>query len=121
MTDSLRGFLAQKAINSCWEDNQSAKALCWEDAVEVIKVIALTQQALLGKEETRFSFAFNFGGCRPFLKGELEGSREVEGRARQDATARVSFCCSAGRCLPFLLRVPDHSQQGSRTQAGNAN
>lgn len=69
----------QEAINSCWEDDPSAEALCWEDTAGVIKVIALEQQALLGREEARLSFGFHCGGWRSLLKRELEGSRGSPG------------------------------------------
>lgn len=43
--------------------------------MRAIKVIALRQKALFEKEMTKFSFDFNFGSWRSFLKGELEGNR----------------------------------------------
>lgn len=101
MTDSLRCFLVQEAIHSCREDHPSAKALCWEDAVRVIKVIALKQQAPFGKEETGLSFGFHFGGWMSLLKRELEESRGSPGNRensqagppRRGSSPYASLCC----------------------------
>lgn len=56
VTDSLRRSAVHKAVNSCGRTHQSAHALLWEEVARVIKVIALKQEALFGKERTWFFF-----------------------------------------------------------------
>lgn len=56
VTDSLRRPAVHKAVNSCGRTHQSAHALRWEEVARVIKVIALKQGALFGKERTRLFF-----------------------------------------------------------------
>lgn len=135
MTDSLHCFLVQKAINSCWEDYQSAAgACCWEDATRVMKVIALRQQVLFREEETRFSSDFSFRGGGIFSKGTWREWREKPGRTSGPEFSSCTFlgCCAQEfhcKVLALLLPVPPpppsppphYSQQGSRTQVDYTN
>lgn len=92
VTDSLRRSAVHKAVNSCGRTHQSAHALLWEEVARVIKVIALKQEALFGKERTWF-----------FFISHLEAGGLFRGRNRDVTNAQKSKVL--GVPYPMVVRL----------------